>query len=324
MPGWQAERDAALLALERAKKREERVNAARTLVRLAVEDGARGPVLAGHLPRLLDDRDVRVRRAGVALAAAALPVEEAEPFLTGRVADPEYEVRLEAVGQLADLARPSSRGAFAAALEDPALEVRFEAARGMAALQHTAGLEVLVEGLSWDHLRFRALGALAELGDPRAKAPIEKVFGRWLLPSFERTQAAGALVRLGDPSKVAYLLTRSRKKWSTDRALAVELLGEVKAEGARARLAEILRDKKDTCRGAAARGLGRLGDLGAAEDLAAVLEAEDTPEDVLLDAAEGLCLLGGASARAKVEAAVERAQDPALKEELRTMLEDYP
>ena len=323
MPDWQAEADRALLALERAKKREERINAARALVRLTLEDHARASALAAHVPRLMDDRDVRVRRAGVALAAASLPPDEAERFLQARVADAEYEIRLEAVGQLADLARPSSRGAFAAALEDSALEVRFEAARGMAALQHSAGIDVLIEGLSWNHLRFRALGALAELGDARAKEPIQKVFARWLLPAFERTQAAGALVRLGDTSAVDYLFTRTRKQWSTDRALAVELLGEVKAEGAKARLLEILRDKKDICRGAAARGLGRLGDAAVLPELAAVLESPDTSEDVMLDAAEGLCLLGGDDARAKVQAALERAQDAAVREELQQMLEDH-
>lgn len=320
---WREERDRSLLALENAKRFEDRVNAARALVRLCVEDGSRAEELRAHIPRLLDDKDARIRRSGVALAAAALPPEEAEAFLGARLTDKEYEVRLEAVGQLADLARPSSRGMFAAALEDPAMEVQFEAARGMAALKHSAGLDVLIKALDRDHLRFRALGTLAELGDARALPAIQKLFHRFLLPAFERTQAAGAMIRLGDLSATGYLFGRTRKKWSTDRALAVELLGEVKVEGARARLLEILHAPKDGCRGAAARGLGRLGDRAVIPELIGVLEAPDVDEDVQLDAAEGLCLLGGDEARTPVQRALERAQDPAVREELQAMLEDY-
>jgi HEAT repeat protein len=324
VPDWREERGRALLALAQGKRAEDRVNAARALVRLCVEDPTRAPELRAEIPRLLDDADQKVRRAGVALAAAALPPAEAEAFLGARLDEPSYEVRLEAVGQLADLALPSSRGRFAVALEDQALEVQFEAARGMVALRHSAGLDVLLKGLEHDHLRFRALGALAELGDPRALPAVQRLFRRLLLPAFERTQAAGAMIRLGDPSPTAYLFGRTKKRWSTDRALAVELLGEVKAEGARARLLEILGDVRDTCRGPAARGLGRLGDRSVIPALAQVVADPRAPEDLVLDAAEGLCLLGGTEARAPVQAALDGTQDPALRAELQEMLEDYP
>ncbi len=320
---WRADSERTLLTLQTAKRMEDRINAARTLVRLCVEDPHRGPELQAHIPRLLHDKDERVRRAGVALGAAALPPEEAEAFLGARLTDKSYEVRLEAVGQLADLALPTSRGMFAAALQDGSFEIQFEAARGMASLHHPAGLEVLVRALDNTHLRFRALGALAELGDANALPAIRRLFHRLLLPAFERTQAAGAMVRLGDPSAVSHLFARTKKKWSTDRALAVELLGEVKADGARERLLEILRSPKDNCRGPAARGLGRLGDRSAIPELARVLEEPGVPEDLLLDAAEGLLLLGSEDARAPVQRALENAADPTVKEELQTMLEDY-
>lgn len=323
MEDWRQERDRALLALERAKRWQERAEAAGLLVQLGLEDASRHAELAALIPQLIEDRDERVRRSGVALAAAVLPPEEAERVLGQKLSDGSAEVRVECAGQLADLARPGSRGLLAAALEDPDFHVRFEAARGMAALQHPAGLEVLVEGLDRDALRFRALGALAELGDARALPAIQRIHKRWILPGFERTQAAGAMARLGDPEGARWLMERSRKKGGNDRGLAIELLGELNAADARARLLEVLADTKDPCRGAAARGLGRLEDSSVVPQLAAVLAEPGIPGDLRLDAAEGLCLIGGAQARALVERALETEQDKIIREELRTMLEEY-
>src|SRR2546430_1077362 len=77
-----------------------------------------------------------------------------------------------------------------------------------------------------------ALAALAELKDPRALPHVRAVSPRCFPPSFERTQAAGVLARLGDREGGKHLLARAAKKWSEDRPMALELLGEVKAQGA--------------------------------------------------------------------------------------------
>ena len=312
-------------ALESSKKSEVRLDAARTLLDLAAESRSRADELAPVLPRLLDDPDERIRGIGVALAPRVLPADEAEEILAARASDPSREVRLQAVGQLADLERPSTRPALAASLEDPDFGVRFQAARGMAALRHSAGLEVLIQALDRNYLRFSALGALAELGDARAVPAIRRLHRRWLLNGFERTQAAGAMAKLGDPEGASWLLRRTRRRRGADRSLAVELLGEIKAEGAFERLREILEDPADPSRGAAARGLGRLGDPRAVPLLLRVLEAvgEGAPGELRLDAAEGLCLLGDARARQQVEAAAERWPDPDTQDELRAMLEEY-
>ncbi len=204
----------------------------------------------------------------MALGARCLPDDELPAFLAARLADPYDGVRIEAAGQLADLARPELRPQLAVALQDAAFPVRFEAARGMAAIRHPSGLEVLVAALERDDLRFRALGAIGELEDPAALPALQRLFHRWLLPAFERTQTAGVLARLGDPEGGKHLLERTRpRRWALDRALAIELCGEVKVEGAFERLSEILADAKDDARGAAARGLGRLE--GPARALAA-------------------------------------------------------
>lgn len=319
---WRADRDRALLELQKDKS-ESRVAAARLLVELAHDRDLkdRGEFLE-LVPRLISDKEDRVRREGIALGALCLPDEEVEAFLVRHLRDEAGDVRLEASGQLADLARPSSRGALAAMLEDDLLPIRFEAARGMAALHHSSGLDVLIEALEDATYRFRSLGALAELGDMRALSAIQKIFRRFFLSAFERTQAAGALAKLGDPEGAKHLVERTRKKWSTDRALAIELLGELKVEGALSRLLEIINDPKDTCRGAAARGLGRLGDKAAMAALVSVFKEPSAAEDVRLDAAEGLVLLKDPGARVEVEEGMSKLPSKEARDEVRAMLEE--
>jgi HEAT repeat protein len=320
---WGTDRDQALRTLASSRDSRARVEAAQLLLELAEEGAGREKELAGEVQRLVADADDRIRRAGVALGARCLPPQEVESFLGARLSDSSDQVRMESVGQLADLSKPTSRSLFAAALEDPAFNVRFEAARGMAALRHSAGLEVLLEALDKSQLRFSALGALAELGDAKALPHIQKLLRKWLLPAFDRTQAAGTLASLGDPEGARWLLERSRKMQGLDRPLAVELLGEVAAPGAFERLAEILADPRDTARGAAARALGRLGDERARTLLERVLATADVPAHLKLDAAEGLLLLGGDDARSRVSELANAEGEGDFRDELRSMLEDY-
>lgn len=326
MTDWRAERDRALLALEREKHPGLRMEAAELLFHLAAEDASRASELSAALQRLLADKQVAVRRMGVGMATAVLSPEELPGFLAAQLADEESLVRLEATGRLADLARPDCRGLLARALEDPVFEVRFEAARGMAALKHPAGLEVLVNAFDEELLRFRALGALAELGDARALPAVQRLFHRWMLPAFDRTQAAGVLAKLGDAEGAAWLLKRTQRRrwsWAQDRALAVELCGEVKAPGALERLHAILIDPKDDCRGAAARGLGRLADPSALPWLLALLDEPGVHEDYRLDAAEGLWLLGVPEGRDRVHAVLP-SFSPEVRAELSELIQEMP
>src|SRR6185369_9820779 len=100
------------------------------------------------VPELLASEDATLRTCGVALAAVILDEATLEPLLTKQLADTSAEVRLEATANLADFAEPHLRPALAAALQDEDFGVRFEAARGMAALRHSAGLDVLLEALN--------------------------------------------------------------------------------------------------------------------------------------------------------------------------------
>ncbi len=323
---WRAERDRALVTLERGRHPGVRAEAAELLFHLAAEDASRASEFSPVLAQLLADKQVAVRRTAVGLATVVLSAEELPRFLATRLADEESLVRLEAAGRLADIARPELRGTLAQALEDPVFEVRFEAARGMAAIKHSAGLDVLIQALDEDLLRFRALGALAELGDARALPAVQRLFHRWMLPGFDRTQAAGVLAKLGDAEGATWLLARSRRRWwggAQDRALAVELCGEVKAPGALELLHTIVANPKDDCRGAAARGLGRLGDPKALPWLLALLDEAGVHEDYRLDAAEGLWVLGVPEGRDRVRAVLPSFSEEA-RAELSELIEEMP
>jgi HEAT repeat protein len=321
---WRAERDRALLVLEREKRPPARAEAAGLLVQIAAEEPSRTAEFSEALTRLLADAQGEVRRAGVELATLVLSAQELHSTLTARLSDTDLGVRLEATGRIADLMLPEMRGALARMLEDPIPEIRFEAARGIASLKHSAGLEILVDALDNDRLRFRALGALAELGDTKALPAVKRLFSRWLLPAFERTQAAGVLAQWGDTEAMEYLLKRTQKRWSTDRALAVELCGEVKAPGALERLRTVLEDPKDPCRGAAARGLGRLGAAEALPWLLALLEDTRIAEDFRMDAAEGIWMLGVPEGQARVRAAVSTFTSAEARAELAELLQETP
>lgn len=324
MSDWRSQRDQALLALDREKRRETRIDAAHVLRDLAREQRQAASEFRSAIDRLLGDSEPEVRRAGLEVAGAVLPPEELEPMLVARLTDPLALIRITAIGTLADLERPLARGALASAANDEDFSARFEAARGLAALGSSAGLEALVNALERDHLRFRALGALANLGDPASLPAIQRLFHRLMLPPFERTQAAGAMAKLGDPEGGQHLLKRTRRKWSLDRAFAIELCGEVRVSGALERLLEILRDDADPYRGTAARGLGRLRDPRALEPMIHLFEEAGISEELRLDAAEGLCLLGIPQARARLESALAVCSSPSTREALEQLLEAYP
>jgi hypothetical protein len=308
-----------LLALERGKKDDDRAAAASELCEMAAASDDRAD-FAADIPRLLADALIPVRRCGLALAATVLPSAEALPLLSERLGDPSGEIRTEAAGRLADLGVPEVRAGLASVMEDPIFAVRFEAARGMASLRHPSGLATLIDALGRGDFRFRALGALAELGDSKALPAVKALFKKWLLPPFERTQAAGVLARLGDPDGSNHLLKVAGGRWSTDRAMALEMCGEIRVPGAFETLERTVRAPADPCRGAAARGLGRLGEARGLPVLVALLQETAAPEDFRLDAAEGLCRLGSPEARREAEAALPAFGAEARKE-LEGMLE---
>jgi HEAT repeat protein len=277
----------------------------------------------GPARTLLADADAEVRRVGVALLALPPGTPEAVASRLGTaLGDSSPSVRLEAVGQLADRASPELRPVLAQALEDSAFLVRFEAARGLAAIHHSAGLDVLAEGLDNPGLRFRAIGALAELGDARALLPLRRLFSRWLLNAFERTHAAGALALFGEADGRGHLLARLKRRGALDRPLAAELCGEARVQESEEALLAILADAKDTARGAAARALGRLGSERGGVVLERLAQDATVEEEVRLDAVEGLVFLRGRGAREVLTSALPSIPSAEGREELRALLEE--
>ncbi len=321
MPGWRELRDAALSVLDGAAPPDARAGAARQLRDLADEDGFASEASAVWT-RLLGDAQEEVRRAGIEIATRLLAPEDAEHVLSRFASDESSLVRVQVAGALADLERTSCQSALQRLLHDSVSSVRFEAARGLAALGDASGIEVLIEALQIGELRFRTLGALATLGDSRALPAVRALFNRLWLPPYERTQAAGVLAKFGDREAAGYLLDRTHRRKSMDRAFAIELCGEVKAAGAVERLEAILADGTDECRGAAARGLGRLGDRSAVPRLLSVMEDSTLPDELRLDAAEGICRLGDPQARSRLERLLQSLKSSEAREEVRELLQE--
>lgn len=290
--GWRAKLDGLLLSLERESLPVARGQVAAAIYQLALDvREPEWPELAAAVARLVGHDEVLVRLNGLALAALVLPKSEAVELLRGFVGHAAAPLREEAVARLADFVDPSLRGTLAVALNDVEVSVRFEAARGMALLHHASGVEVLTQALQLADYRFAAAEALQELGSADALPALRDAMKGWLLPAFDRTRIAGALASFGDEAGIAHLFKRAGKRWSVDRAMAVVLLGEVKAPGAKARLLELVHNKKDSCRGAAARALGALGDVSVLDALLSLLDEPGLTDDLRLDVAEGLLKL---------------------------------
>jgi HEAT repeat protein len=317
-----AVRDGALRALAQPGPPSVRREAAARL--LALARGSESQAAWEETARaLLQDADEEVRRAGVALSALHAGKPEALASRLGpALGDASASVRMEAVGQLADAASAELRPLLAVALGDAAFRVRFEAARGLAALHHPAGLDVLVEGLEESNLRFRAIGALAELGDRRALAPLRRLFARWGLSPFEKTQTAGALALFGDETGRAHLLSRLKRRGALDHPLAAELCGEAGVLEAEEALLHILEDVRDKAQGAAARALGRLASAKAGPLLEGLVLEASALEGLRLDAAEGLVFLRGAAARPILISALVSMAGAEAREELEALLEE--
>jgi HEAT repeat protein len=98
----------------------------------------------------------------------------------------------------------------------------------------------------------------------------------------------------------------------------------VKAPGALERLHAIIDSPKDPCRGAAARGLGLLGDPKALPWLLKLLEDTSAPEDFRLDAADGVWRLGLPEGQARVRAAISTFTSPEAREELAELVQEKP
>jgi HEAT repeat protein len=173
--------------------------AAETVLFAFATDKAQDAVAAGApavaaLVALLDHEDPRLA-ADAAQALGRIADPTALPALVAKVRDRKSGVRAPAVRALAGFGA-AALGPLLEAVADPDWQVRQEAVRGLGAVKDARAIEALI-GLVRDHspgVRVAAATTLGTLEDARAVAPLAALLDE---PAHElRAAAAGALVRL--------------------------------------------------------------------------------------------------------------------------------
>jgi len=282
--------DFALQLLAKRDERDRHAGAAE-LVELAHESDIAAE-LRPKLLELLGEANPQLRAAATRALPATGPAPDLLSLLEKSAHDPEAVVRREALRSLGGLEDRQALPLLAAALGDADGQVQFEAAIGLASLGDASGADVLLGAVDDKVRRFFALGALARLGEPRAREPAERILRkRFFISEFERAQAAGVLAKLGLDEGRSYLLSRVRNKRAEDRGLCMELCSEHRLREAIPTLRQAMADKTELFRGTAARSLGILRDLESEPALLAL--ARDAKEDLdsRCDAMEGLMYL---------------------------------
>ena len=272
-----------------------RVDASRALLdRARNGDREASQALASRMGDLLSDEEPGVRAAALsALRVLRAPqiLEEHQSAVLALLADPVAQVRTTAVWSAARIPGETARIQVRAVLSSEEEPLRFAAACALSEEGDPAALAELTAALREDHRRQEALSAIMSLGDPGALPQVSTLFEDEALGEFDRTLAAAALCRLGDVRGGEHLCARIAQG-SDDAPIAAEWAGRLGVEGAIPALEETADRVGDPARGAALRALGRLQAPAAEERLLALFRSGREPEDVRMDAAEGLAELG--------------------------------
>jgi len=272
-----------------------RVDAARALLeRWRGGDSQAAEIIAPQLSALLEDPEPLVRLAGlqgVRLLRKPENVEKNASGVLALLADPIAQVRTAAVWSAVRLPGEGARQQVRALLTSTEEPMRFAAACALSDVRDAAALPELSAALREDHRRQEALSALMSLGDAGALPEIARLFEDESLGDFDRTLVAAALARFGDARGGAHLVERIEQD-SDDRPVAAEWAGRLGIQDAAPALGELANAEGDPARGAAMRALGRLHAPGAEERLLRVAGSDDAPDDLRMDAAEGLAELG--------------------------------
>ena len=272
-----------------------RVDAARSLIeRWRAGDVQAAEAIAPRLSELLEDPEPLARLAalgGVRLLRNPENQAKCQSGVLALLADPVPQVRVAAIWAASRLPGDVAREQVRSALESDQELIRFAAACALSDAHDPSALPQLVTALRDDHRRQEALSAIMSLGDPSVVPEIGSLFEQESLGDFDRTLAAAALARFGDPRGSAHLVARIEAD-GDDRPIAAEWVGRLGVQDAVAVLTEVAESEGDPAQGAAIRALGRLRAPGAEERLMRIASDGDAPEDLRLDAAEGLAELG--------------------------------
>jgi HEAT repeat protein len=276
-----------------------RVDAARELLeRWRAGDAGAAGILAPRLCDLLQDPEPLARAAalsGVRLLRKPENLARCESAVLAVLADPVLQVRTAAIWSALRLPGDAARARVRAILASGEETMRFAAACALSDVQDRAALGELQAALADDHRRQEALSALMSLGDASAVPEIAKVFEEESLGEFDRTLAAAALARFGDARGASHLVARLAAD-ADDRPIAAEWAGRLGVQDAIPALEELAAADGDHAQGAAIRALGRLKAPGAEQRLLRIAADAAAPEDLRMDAAEGLAELGTTAA----------------------------
>jgi HEAT repeat protein len=234
------------------------------------------------------------------------------------LADRNAQVRTAAVWAAVRLPGEGPRQQVRSLLGSTEEPMRFAAACALSDAHDPAALPELTAALRDDYRRQEALSALMSLGEAAALPEIAQLFEEEGLGDFDRTLAAAALARFGDPRGKAYLIERIENE-ADDRPIAAEWVGRLGVQDAVPALEALAGEEGDPARGAALRALGRLRANGAEERLLAIVGDVEAPDDLRMDAAEGLAELG-TPAGLKLIADLARAPDSELSQLCRELL----
>lgn len=272
-----------------------RVDAVRALLeRWRAGDLRAAESLAPRLSLLLADPEALVRVAalsGVRLLRNPENLAKCESAVMALLADRVPQVRTAAIWSAVRIPGDTARAQVRAALRSEEESMRFAAACALSDAQDAAALPELIAALQDEHRRQEALSAMMSLGDASAVPEIGKLFEQESLGEFDRTLAAAALARFGDARGGAHLVSRIESD-ADDRPIAAEWAGRLGVQEAIPVLTEVAESEGDPAQGAAIRALGRLKAPGAEERLLRLASGHEIPEDLRMDAAEGLAELG--------------------------------
>jgi HEAT repeat protein len=280
-----------------------RVDASRALLdrwRAGGPDSAvAAAALAARMGDLLEDADPMVRinaLAGVRLMRREENLSKHAAAVQALLRDPVAQVRTAAVGAAARLPGQAARDEVRAVLRSAEEPMRFQAACVLADLRDAAALPELIAALREDIRRQEALSAILTLGDAAALPAVAALFEEEGASEFDRTMAAAALARLGD-ARGGEHLARRIAEGADDGPVAAEMAGRLGVQEAVPALRAVAEEEGALARGAALRALGRLRAPGAEERLLALAADGSAPDDLRMDAAEGLAELDTPPAR---------------------------
>jgi HEAT repeat protein len=206
-----------------------------------------------------------------------------------------------------------------AALDDPSLYVREEAAETLGDIGDPRAVEALIKHLDdpASGIVDEAAESLGRIGDDRAVEPLVRLLDVGEKP--DRMAAARALGRIGNESAVgplmAVLQDRTGKYSLETTEVSARALGAIGDPTAVSALTPMLESQARDIRLVAVRALGDIGDPVAAAPVLGLLEKEDDPA-IIAHAAVALAMMGVQQAIEPLLVSLDRVESPVARRQV--------